>query len=126
MLAALVMQFVVVVCASLATGLLTDWTNARFLLLGGAAALIPNALFALRLALHRNRPPESYPIVFFAGELVKIVATVGLLALFSRPWAEARWLPLLIGFIATLKAPLASPLLEPALRRALNRKGRRT
>lgn len=116
MFIAVAMQFVAVVLGSLVAGVATDWTNARFLFLGGASAMIPNGLFALRLALHRKRPPESYPVVFFLGELIKIVATVLLLAWVARPYDQARWLPLLIGFIVALKAPLAAPFLEERLK----------
>lgn len=76
------------------------------LLLGGLAAAVPNALFALRLALHRGRRPESYPVVFFLGEFAKIGLTVGLLALVIRYVTDLQWLPMLIGVIAALKAPL--------------------
>ena len=80
--------------------------SARFLLLGGAVAIVPNALFALRLALHRKRTPESYPVVFFLGEFAKIGLTVGLLAWIVKSVPDIRWLPLLIGLIVALKAPL--------------------
>lgn len=76
------------------------------LMLGGFAAIVPNALFALRLALHRGRSPESYPTVFFLGEFAKIGLTVGMLALLIRYEPDLQWLPMLIGLIAALKAPL--------------------
>jgi ATP synthase protein I len=87
-------------------------TSAWFLVLGGAAAIIPNSLFALRLALHRGRSPESYPVVFFLGEFAKIGLTVALLAGIVRWQADIRWLPLIIGFIVALKAPLFALLVH--------------
>jgi ATP synthase protein I len=106
MLAAVGLQIAAVVVLALVAGLTTGMESARFLLLGGAVAIVPNALFALRLALHRKRTPESYPVVFFLGEFAKIGLTVGLLAWVVKAVPDIRWLPLLIGLIVALKAPL--------------------
>ena len=106
MLAAVGLQIAAVAVLALVAGLTTGWESARFLLLGGAVAIVPNALFALRLALHRKRTPESYPVVFFLGEFAKIGLTVGLLAWIVKSVPDIRWLPLLIGLIVALKAPL--------------------
>lgn len=106
MLAAVGLQIAAVAVLALVAGLTTGWESARFLLLGGAVAIVPNALFALRLALHRKRTPESYPVVFFLGEFAKIGLTAGLLAWIVKSVPDIRWLPLLIGLIVALKAPL--------------------
>ena len=106
MLAAIGLQIAAVAVLALVAGLATGMDSARFLLLGGAVAIVPNALFALRLALHRKRSPESYPVVFFLGEFAKIGLTVGLLAWIVKSVPDIRWLPLLIGLIVALKAPL--------------------
>ena len=106
------MQFAAVVLGALVAWVASDWTSARFFLLGGAAAVIPNALFALRLAVHRGKRPESYPAVFFLGELVKIALTVALFAAVVRFLSDVRWLPALLGLIVALKAPLFAPLLS--------------
>ena len=111
MFAAVALQFAAAVCGAVLTGLVSDWASARFFLLGGAAALIPNGLFALRLALHRHRRPESYPAVFFLGEFVKIGLTVALLALIAKAVPGVRWLPLLLGFIVVLKVPIFALLI---------------
>lgn len=80
--------------------------SAASLVLGSAAAIIPNGLFALRLWLQKGRSPESYPVVFLVGEFVKIGLTIGLLAAVVR-WVEPiRWLALLTGLIVALKMPL--------------------
>ena len=106
MFAAVGLQVLVVLV--LAAGALAIWglTGAWHLVLGGAAAIVPNGLFALRLALHRQRQAESYPVVFFLGEFAKIGLTVGLLAIVIRVVADLQWLPMLIGLIAAVKAPL--------------------
>jgi ATP synthase protein I len=106
MLAAVGLQIAAVALLALVAGLTTGMESARFLLLGGAVAIVPNALFALRLSLHRKRPPESYPVVFFLGEFAKLGLTVGLLAWIVKSVPDIRWLPLLIGLIVALKAPL--------------------
>ncbi len=73
---------------------------------GGAAAAIPNGMFALRLATHKDKSAGSYPVVFFLGEFVKIGFTIAILGM------AYRWIPnvsgagLMAGFIFALKAPL--------------------
>lgn len=110
MLAAVALQFVSIVLGALIAWVMAGGSSALFYALGGAAAAIPNGLFALRLALHRGRRPDSYPAVFFVGEFVKIGLTVGLLAIVARTVPGVRWLPLLIGLIVALKVPLFAPL----------------
>ena len=111
MFAAIALQCVAIVIGALLAAVMVDWTSARFFALGGAAAMIPNGLFALRLALHRRRRPESYPAVFFLGEFAKIGLTVLLLAAIARTVPNVRWLPLLLGFIVALKVPLFALLI---------------
>ena len=100
------LQVATVVVLALVSGAVFDWTSARYLALGGAAAIIPNGLFALRLASHRGKRAESYPAVFFLGEFAKIGLTVALVVWVARSTESVRWLPLLIGLIAALQVPL--------------------
>ena len=96
--------------ATLVAALFAGWwfnsVIAMSVLLGGAAAVIPNGLFALRLAGHQNKAAESYPAVFYLGEFAKIGFTVAAIV------AAYRWIPdvngaaLLVGLIVALKAPL--------------------
>ena len=104
--AAIGLQVAAVAVLALVAWAVSDGSSAWFLVLGGAAAILPNGLFALRLMLHRKRAPESYPVVFFLGDAIKILMTVGLLGLIVKTQDGIRWLPLLIGFIVALKAPL--------------------
>jgi ATP synthase protein I len=106
------LQVATVAVLALFAGVLFDWTSAKFLALGGAAAIIPNGLFALRLASHRGKPAESYPVVFFLGEFAKIGLTVALVVGVARTIESVRWLPLLIGLIAALQAPLFALLFQ--------------
>lgn len=105
------LQIATVAVLALLAGVLFDWTSAKFLVLGGVAAIIPNGLFALRLANHRAKAAESYPAVFFLGEFAKIGLTIALLALVVRSFESVRGLALMIGLIAALKAPLFALLL---------------
>ena len=106
MLMAVMLQIASVLVLALGAALVSDWTSAGYAVLGGAAAIIPNGLFALRLATHRGRSAESYPVVFFLGQLSKIVLTVGLLAAINKWLGPVSWLPLLLGLIVALQAPL--------------------
>ena len=103
---AVLLQISSVLVLALGAALLSGWTSAWNVVLGGAAAIIPNSLFALRLAFHRGRSPESYPVVFFLGQFAKIGLTVALLAAIHRWLGPLQWLPLLLGLIVALKEPL--------------------
>ena len=103
---AVLLQISSVLVLALGAALVSGWTSAWNVVLGGAAAIIPNSLFALRLAFHRGRSPESYPVVFFLGQFAKIGLTVALLAAIHRWLGPLQWLPLLLGLIVALKAPL--------------------
>jgi ATP synthase protein I len=85
------------------------WSDAAFImsmLAGGAAAAIPNGLFALRLAAHRNKSVESYPVVFFLGEFAKIGLTIAALAVAYKWMPNVSGAGLLLGFVVALKAPM--------------------
>jgi ATP synthase protein I len=103
---AVLLQIGSVLVLALGAALVSGWSSAWYVVLGGSAAIIPNSLFALRLALHRGRSPESYPVVFFLGQFAKIGLTAGLLAAFHKWLGPLQWLPLLLGLIVALKAPL--------------------
>lgn len=100
------LQVLATIVAALAALWWTDSAFAMSVLVGGAAAAIPNGLFALRLAAHKNRSAESYPVVFFLSEFAKIGLTIAALAV------AYKWLPnvsgagLLLGFVVALKAPM--------------------
>ena len=104
------LQVAVVAVLALLVGGVWGREAALSLAYGGAAAIVPNALFAVRLALHRGRSPESYPVVFFLGEIVKIGLTVALLVWAAKSMPQLRWPPLVAGLIAALHAPFLVPL----------------
>jgi ATP synthase protein I len=75
-------------------------------LLGGAACIVPNALFALRLAIAARRPQGTDMAVFFVGEFVKIGSTIALLVLIAWAYKDVVWLALIVAVIAALKSYL--------------------
>ncbi len=103
---AVLLQIGSVLALALGAALVSGWSSAWYVVLGGSAAIIPNSLFALRLALHRGRSPESYPVVFFLGQFAKIGLTAFLLVAIHKWLGPLQWLPLLLGLIVALKAPL--------------------
>ncbi len=111
MFTAVGLQVVVVAVLALVAGGVWGMEVALSLAFGGAAAIVPNALFAMRLAMNRGRSSESYRVVFFLGEIVKIGLTVALLVWAATPLPQLRWPPLIAGLIAALKAPFLLPLL---------------
>jgi ATP synthase protein I len=105
-LKAVLLQIGSVLALALGAALVSGWSSAWYVVLGGSAAIIPNSLFALRLALHQGRSPESYPVVFFLGQFAKIGLTAFLLVAIHKWLGPLQWLPLLLGLIVALKAPL--------------------
>jgi ATP synthase protein I len=105
-LVAILLQIGLVAVLALGAWITSGNSSALYVVLGGAAAIIPNSLFAARLALNRGRSSESYPVVFFLGQMLKIGLTMGLLAAIVKYAAPVQWLPLLLGLIVALKAPL--------------------
>jgi ATP synthase protein I len=91
-----------VLIAWIASGSHSAWS----LFLGGAAGVVPNALFALRLARHQGKSPESYPVVFFLGEFTKIFLTIAAFGLIIKFQPNSNWLAVMIGLIVGLKVQL--------------------
>ena len=106
MLVALLLQIGLVMILALGAWIVAGSTSALYAVLGGAAAIIPNGLFAARLALHRGKSSESYPVIFFLGFFLKIGLTMALLAVVVKYFGPVDWLPFLLGLIVALKAPL--------------------
>ena len=79
--------------------------------LGGAAVVVPNLFFALSLwaAAKSGRPSVAR---FFVGELIKVAATLALLAIVAGAYRELNWLALLAGLFLALKANLIVILMK--------------
>ena len=111
MFIAIALQCSAILLLALVVGGWVDWPSARSVVLGGGAAIIPNGLFAMRLAVQRGRTPESYPVIFILGEFVKIGLTIALLAAIIRYAGDVRWLWLMIVLIVALQVPLFAAFL---------------
>lgn len=74
--------------------------------LAGLAVVVPSGLFALRLSLVSRQAGASTAAGFLVGEVVKIAAMVGLLALIGAKYEGLHWGAFFIGLIVTLKANL--------------------
>ncbi|MEZ5738947.1 MAG: ATP synthase subunit I [Burkholderiaceae bacterium] len=102
------LQVAVLSCVSVIVLLAFGAGHAGSLLLGGLCAIIPNALFAIRLSLHKGKAPESYPVVFFLGEFIKIGLTIAFLGAVFRWGGTQQWPAFIIGLVVALKVPLFS------------------
>ena len=75
-------------------------------LAGGAACVVPNGLFALRLYAAARRPQGTSAATFFLGEFIKVASTVALLALVVWAYRDLVWLAMIAAVIVTLKSYL--------------------
>lgn len=106
------MQWMLCVLVALAAGLGWGLAAAVSALAGGAAYLVPNALFAFKVILSANKPDGTVPHKFFVGQFVKIVGTLMLLALaVLLAKDQIVWPALLAGLVAVLKSYLMLPWL---------------
>ena len=112
MIKAVYLQIGATILVALIAGLIIGERGAVSAALGGAACVLPNLLFALRLRAVSKRPAASYPIAFFVGEFLKIASTVGLLATVRLVYPDVHWLALFLGFVVALKANLFAFLVK--------------
>ncbi|MDX9706120.1 MAG: ATP synthase subunit I [Azospira sp.] len=85
-------------------GLLVGTVGAVSAALGAVASVLPNLLFALRLSIVARRPGANYPVNFFFGEFVKIAATIGILAIAIKGYADLHWPSMLIALVVASQA----------------------
>ena len=97
MFRAILLQVIATLITTIAAEFLVGTRGAVSAALGGAACVLPNFLFALRLSSVAKRPGASYSANFFLGEFVKVVATVAILALVVREYTDLHWPSMLIG-----------------------------
>ena len=104
MFRAILLQVVATALVSGACAWLVGAHGAVSALLGGAACVFPNLMFALRLYALSQRPGAAYAANFFLGEFVKVAATIGLLVLIVKTYADLHWPSMLIGLGLALQA----------------------
>jgi ATP synthase protein I len=109
---AVFLQVGATILAAMIAGAIVGVRGALSAALGGAACILPNLLFALRLHALSARPAASYPVVFFVGEFMKIATTVGLLAAVQFVYPDVHWLTLFTGFVMALMANLFAFLVK--------------
>lgn len=80
--------------------------------LAGLACVVPNGLFAIRLAQAARRTGSPPASTFLVGELIKLVAIVGLLVLIRVQYEDLHWGGLFVGLILALKANLFAFLVK--------------
>ena len=104
-------QFGVALCAALVAGLLGGRHAAFGAILGGAACVVPNAVFAGNMAIWgmlRKAKPESGASAAFGsllllllGEFAKLALTGGILVLIAWSVKHVNW-PALIGSVCAV------------------------
>lgn len=110
MLKAIGLQIGLVVVVALVAGGWIGTRGAISALIGGAAYLLPNLFFVLRLKIAAAAGRAS-AVTFFAGEFFKVAATIGILVV-AQKFYDVHWLALLVGLFAALKANLFAFLLK--------------
>lgn len=103
---AVLFQFLATACFAMVALIVAGATAGLSGLLGGLCAALPNALFAARLSLNKGRSAESYPVVFFLGEFIKVGLVIFLFGMVVVWEGEKNWLALIGGLIVALKVPL--------------------
>lgn len=104
MFRAIIFQIWAVVITAGLLGMFVGGHGAASAAVGGGACLLPNALFALRLAVAARRPGGPGVAGFFLGEFVKVAATIGILAVAAKVYPEMHWPSMLLGLVVTLQA----------------------
>lgn len=99
-----------VLLASVIVFLWLDLHGLFSVIAGGAAYILPNAMFVIRLRL-ATASKQASAATFFVGELFKVLVTIVLLAVASQ-CLGGHWLAMLIGLFAALKANLFVFLLK--------------
>ncbi|MCL1825657.1 MAG: ATP synthase subunit I [Betaproteobacteria bacterium] len=79
---------------------------------GGLAYVVPSVFFAWRLWLISLRGEHAKVTAFMAGELVRLLSTVGLLALAVMLYKNLHWGAFLVGLALAVKANLFAFLVK--------------
>jgi len=110
MLKTLMLQAAAILLAAALMSAWLGWGGARSVLAGGAAYLLPNLLFALRLGAARAIGRVG-AAGFLIGEAVKLVAVVAFLLWLPRV-VDIHWPALIAGLIVVMFVNLFALLLK--------------
>jgi ATP synthase protein I len=98
------LQGIAALLVALVAGVIGGAAAAWSALAGGAACVVPNGLFALRLAAAARRPQGAGVATFFVGEFLKVASTVALLLFVIWAYRDLVWLAMIAAVIVTLKS----------------------
>ena len=104
MFRAILLQVVATLLAAAVFAVMAGARAAESALLGGAACVVAKFMCALRLYALSKKPGASYAANFFLGEFVKVAATIALLVLIVKTYADLHWPAMLIGLGLALQA----------------------
>jgi len=102
---------------ALVSGAVAGLAGLASALIGAAAYLLPNAMFAMRLLLGLASAGQASVLTFFIGELAKLALVV--VVLMSAGWLAGSWLvwpALLLGLCGVLMGYVLLPLVSRLLR----------
>jgi ATP synthase protein I len=106
----LLFQCLAVLAVTAIAGSLGGMTMAKSVLIGGAAYVVPNLLFVLRLRC-AVAARETGAVGFMLGEAVKLFAVMALLLILTR-LTEVNWPALITGLFIVLLVNLFALLLK--------------
>ncbi|MDR3212458.1 MAG: ATP synthase subunit I [Azoarcus sp.] len=109
---AVLLQFGATLLAAAAAAVFLGTRGALSAMCGGLAYTLPNGFFVWRLWVASWREGHATVAPFIAGELIKLVSTVGLLALTAVLYRDVHWGALLVGLVLALKANLFAFLVK--------------
>lgn len=98
------LQFATALIVTLLALLVSGLSSGISALFGGLCCAIPNAFFALRLAMSVRKPGGANPMSFFIGEFIKIGLTIALLGAVVTWYHDVKWMAFLVSFIVVLKS----------------------
>ena len=98
------LQLATAIIAALIAFLLFGIPAGLSALFGGLSCALPNAFFALRLAMSVRKPGGASPATFFIGEFIKIGLTMLLMLAVVTWYRDLNWPAFIIAFVAVLKS----------------------
>lgn len=104
MLRVVLLQLAATVITALIAGAIGGEAALYSALLGGLCCLVPNGLFAWRLSVNARKPGGASPVVFIAGEFIKIGMTIALLGAVVWLYRDVNWLAMIAAFVVVLKS----------------------
>jgi len=109
---AVLLQLAVTSIAAIVAGALFGPRGLVSAIWGGLAYILPSIFFAWRLSAASWRGESVKVTAFMAGEFVKLLSTIGLLASATVLYKELHWGAFLIGLALAVKANLFAFLVK--------------